>query len=352
LTLDCADTVYSMRIIFSAENGLPFAMKDPTGGSRLITQQMTRFDRESDPGKRVRSFLSFVYGVGSTASLPNDTYPVSPDARGIRPGGLLLTDAASHHSWTIQEITPEGLPRLVYSSRPAKTEILTRLGFPTVGFVFPNGIKEERNAGFRAFRHPEDLAKPVWEIPGYSRGQYEIPEDQWRETIQARLATRHESAESRVVRVLDEVCAGARERVTAVNEGLALLMSLPANACMTAQQFDDYSTPNRDRRLLGSFVDLEEATHAALASHTPLTTETLQKLVAVGVPGVDPASLPGAPQSFCALEISRGQTLTLAEVRSRSKNGLLSSNPHDPLEMRWGSVPGPSARARRCPVYE
>jgi hypothetical protein len=43
--------------------------------------------------------------------------------------------------------------------------------------------------------------------------------------------------------------------------------------------------------------------------------------------------------------------MDLAEGRRRLLSGLLSNSPHDPLEIRWGEVRGPSMLARRCPNY-
>ncbi len=36
----------------------------------------------------------------------------------------------------------------------------------------------------------------------------------------------------------------------------------------------------------------------------------------------------------------------------RSMGLMLSNSPYDPLEMRWGDLKGPSARAKKCPKYE
>ncbi|MEN0060170.1 MAG: hypothetical protein AAGB31_15130, partial [Bdellovibrio sp.] len=55
---DCADTVYSMRIVFAYENRLPFVMKDPTASGRTLSNRMSRWDHQSEL-QRVRSFLWF-----------------------------------------------------------------------------------------------------------------------------------------------------------------------------------------------------------------------------------------------------------------------------------------------------
>ena len=139
LKLDCADTVYSMRIIYSYWNKLPFAMVDPTGGKKLITNEMSRFDTIEDEGRRARAFLSYIYGVASTQSLPADTYPAAINLDSVNSGSLLLTDHASHHSWTIKQLLPTGVPHLIYSSRPAKNVLLVRIDQPSMEFTFKVG---------------------------------------------------------------------------------------------------------------------------------------------------------------------------------------------------------------------
>ncbi len=308
---------------------MPFVIKDPTGGQIPISNEMIRFDKLPTQGhKRIRAFLNYIYGIAGTSSIPADTYPVKPDRTGIKPGGLLLTDKLSHHSWTIKDITPEGLPHLIFSSRPAKTTILSRLGFPTMGFVFPKGVDESRHAGFRAFRQPEDIGKPVWELEDYSREQYEIPANDWRETIQKKLATREESPEQKIQRLLEDACTNARERLVAVQEGLNFLSKYEGQ-CLDPKSFDDFSTPNRDLRLKGSFEDLDLA---------------LQEQRNRG-------QIPDPAEFRCSISIAPGKELTFQEIREASLSDKLSSNPHDPIEIRWGQTSGPGPRAAQCPVY-
>ncbi|WP_374030797.1 hypothetical protein [Bdellovibrio bacteriovorus] len=90
LRVDCADTVYSMRIIFAYENRLPFVAQDPTAAGKTISNKMSRWDGQSE-NQRVRNFLWYIYGVMSTRSLPNDTYPVAINRNTIRSGGLMAT---------------------------------------------------------------------------------------------------------------------------------------------------------------------------------------------------------------------------------------------------------------------
>jgi len=347
LKLDCADAVYSMRVIFSFLHSLPFAAKDPTSGSKKITNAMKRWDDISDPEKRIRLFLKYIYPILSTSTLPDDTFPVEVDKKTIRSGALLLTDHKNHHSWTIKEITPEGVPHLIYSSRPAKSQIKQRIGFPSMGFVFPKGLKPSRHAGFRNFRQPEHVGLPVWEVPGYSLEQYSLPYAKWRRIVQQKLATREESYDQQLQRLFTDACQNAQERVTAVNEGLEYIAGL--SRCLDSKEYGDFSTPNRDQRLRDSFVDLFEAIQDAKDVGAQLSPELGPLISALSSPG----GLENTPYSeTCRIEIRPGEYMSFSELANRSLSNRLSNNPHDPSEYRWGEKKGRSVRARRCPVYD
>lgn len=355
LKLDCADVVYSMRIVFAYENRLPFAMKDPTGGKKLITNEMSRWDHLPKPEQRIRQFLLFVFGTGSTQSLPQDTVPVAVNRQTVRSGALILTDKESHHSWTIKDVFATGIPHLIYSSRPAKTTLLVREGQPSLEFTFRGKLDSGRHAGFRGFRRIEDLSKPVWQAEGYSDEQYKIPAKEWMFAVKKKLALVDESLDAVLRRALETACTNAKERVVAVSEGLAFLAKLPKDKCLNATEYDNYSTPNRDMRLRNSFEELRDLLEQ-IRGNPPAKAAIRPELLAQAEDVMSDVSASAPSARTCPLQIApgpgTGKVLSLAEVRKRSLGEKLSNNPHDPLEMRWGGQSGPSARAKRCPVYE
>lgn len=342
LLVDCADAVYSMRYIFAAENNLPFVIRDPTGGDLLISNQRSKWD-DLPENKRKREFLKSLYGVVSTRSLPNDTYPVAVSRKTITSGALLRTDQDSHHSWTIKYMSDTGVPFLVFSSRPAKNIMLTRFEYPTTQFTFPNGLKPERNVGFMAFKQPADLLKNKSEIPGYSLEQYNIDIRSWAQTLQKKLALKDESLSEKAERIMISACDGSMERVEAVNDALNFLAKT-GNQCMSAQKYDDYSTPSRDKRLKGSFDELEEIYQTAVA-------EDLAKTFNPDVWAQLSHIMKGTASDFCPIQISSNTILNLNQIYTGFVQGLISSNPHDPLSIRWGLSQGPSKLAASCPTY-
>ncbi len=340
LKMDCADLVYAMRAIFAAENGLPFAINDPTGSGNIISNRMTRFDGMTSQ-QRKRAFVAYLYGVTSTKSLPRDSYPPRVNRNDLTSGSFLLTDEKSHHAWTVKKFLPTGVPYLLFSSRPAKTVMFERLEYPTMGFTFPNGLKPETHAGFRNFKPINELKKPAWQVSGYSLEQYNIPYRSWRSEMQKRMSTRGESSEELLERLLLSVCAGTKERVVAVNEGLAQLKKITQQGrqCMNAKEYDDYSTPSRDKRLIGNFEDLVNAYYNLRSKnrlgngkYARITTQIMQ----------------GKSTSYC--ELNAGVSVSLGHVVAAGLSGTLSSNPHDSLAARWG-LERSGSRAKSCPTY-
>lgn len=345
LILDCADVVYSLRIVFSAAHGLPFVMKDPTTLSGpMISNDMTRWDSKT-PEQRLRSFIQFVGGVGSTASLPADTFPVAIGPATLGAGSIILTDKEKHHSWTIQQFSRTGIPMLLFGSRPARTLLYERNEYPSVEFVFPRGIRAETNAGFRNFRQPEDVGRPVHEAKGFSLEQYGFPANRFMATVQKRMQQIQETGQQRAVRVLAEACKGVRERVDIIQAGVQKNAQL-GSTCMNATQYDDHSTPSRDQRMKDTFKDLLAAYKDSITNKS--LGNSVRRQVESVLSGEASASNSSAT---CMIEISPGTKLTLGQVYAFSMGDKLSNNPHDTLEMRWGLQAGPTAKARSCPIY-
>jgi hypothetical protein len=345
LSVDCADAVYSKRLIFARENGLPFAIQDPTGGDLPLSNEMERWDGLPDEDQRVRAFLHFIHGIASTFSLPNDTYPAAVTPHAIRGGTVLLTDRENSHAYSVTEITSVGFPILIYASVPASVGLFTQRGFPPPSYLFPHGNTPASKAGFLNFRHPEHLGLPSFRVPGYSEQQYRFSLEDWEFEVQTRLASETEPPASRLQRLLDEACARTRDRVDVVQKALQVLAAKPANSCMSAADFANYSTPHRDARM-------EAALHVIRKSRQALTVRDQQQLSLESLKLADDIVAKTANSNFCPIEYAPGQFLTLAQVAKRNSAKSLSSNPNDPLDYRWGEhTEGVGPRGLSCPTY-
>lgn len=343
--VDCADVVYTMRAYFAATHSLPFAIKDPTtrAADKIISNEMTRWDSKPQD-VRIRSFIKLLYSVGSTATLPNDSYPTAIGRATLHSGSFILTDRANHHSWTIRLFTRTGVPHLLFGSRPARSKLFERKDYPSTSFVFPTGIRPETNAGFRNFRHIADLGKPVHEVPGYSLEQYSIPAKNYMRQVQKRMQEVEETHEQRVSRLLADSCKGMEERVDIVEAGVRRNAEL-GSQCMNATEYDDHSTPSRDSRLKSAFEDLAASYQEGMNARGLSKKLESQVRSVINGRGTQNSEMP------CSITLSSGKSLSLGEVYKLSVSDKLSNNPHDPLEMRWGQQRGPSAKAKSCPVY-
>lgn len=363
---DCADVVYSMRLIYAYENKLPFAFKDPTTArNKLITNEMSRWNRIASQEQRLRNFVNYVFDVVSTQSLPNDTYPVAVDRESIRSGGLIRTTKINHHSWTIKEIQAIGIPHLVFNStvgRHSGPGLQERVSWPNPAWIFEGDFSPESEAGFRYWRPQEYILNAAWEVPGYSEEQFTIPLKSWQNVIQKKLALRQETDEQTLRRLFQQTCESAKSRVTAINDGVTYLRGLPAGACMDYATYDTYSTPNRDQRLFDDFAALRRAYKDVLKknSGSSLKQDMISELhklfpyiqlsareetAKMQATGIDKAS-------SCLVEYAPGKKLDLAEAKRRLFLGLFSNNPMDELEYRWGSLPSPSDRAKACTSWD
>ncbi|MDG0815865.1 hypothetical protein [Bdellovibrio svalbardensis] len=362
LRLDCADTVYSMRLIFAYENRLPFVIQDPTASGKTLSNKMSRWDGQSETS-RVRNFLVFMFQTVSTRSLPNDTYPVAVNRDAIHSGSLILTVAKNHHSWTIKEILSIGVPHLVYNSTVGASSgsgLQQRQSWPNPEWVFEENFTAAGNAGFRYWRPTEYLNQPVWKTPGYSEEQYKIPLGKWVRTVQSKLALRQETDTQMMTRMLNTTCEDLTGRVTAVNDGLNYLKKNPK--CMDYATYDTYSTPNRDQRAFDDFVALRRAYREILAANggNQLSAEMkaqlgkiypmIQSSIAAETQNMAPQGITSA--SLCTTEYLPGKRMDVAEFKRRLSAGLISNNPHDEGSYRWGDLRGPSQRAKSCQSWD
>lgn len=422
MTTDCADTVYALRVIFSFENGLPWAIKNPASPKNIIAQSMKRFDNYPEGVPRLRAFFLMLFDVVSTTSLQHDTYPVS--INNIRPGVIILTAKINHHSWTIAGIDAKGNPRLVYNSTVGKASgstIQQRSSWPNPFWVFqpdekpidpknPDSPKikvpvyvQDGYAGFRYWIPVDKLQTDARLLPEYSNDQYELDLKSWKQTIQAKLATKKESLQEVVERLLKDACDDVKQRMTAIEEAevykkqvklaiskeqelmqkkvsaspleqededlLSILKDvkaeqakLPTVQCLTAKAYDQLSTPSRDRRLfdavmlarayfthgiqtLGAkgFSALRLKQFKRIFAHPELSAKVESELANTAVASSE--------LSICRVRIDK-ETLDMAEIKRRLFKSNLSSNPNEDILGRWGGREGQASElAALCPTH-
>lgn len=359
IRVDCADLVYSLRAIFSFENGLPYAITNTVSKAGPISNSVTRYDKLPAGHARLVAFLDWIYGIVSTRGLSADTF--SPAINKVGTGTIILTTKKNHHSWTIRDVTITGNPFLIFNStvgRLSGYEVQERQSWPNPSWIFEPEVdskdpkktvpvyKPGSYAGFRQWRSPEYLGKPEASVPGYSEEQHTVGLSNWKKLAQSHLAQTTETVDQIVLRLLKDACADFKQRVTAVAEAEQFKKSQPALSCMNATDFDEYSTPSRDRRLIDGLMQARVYFQDGLKkggeqSFSPENLAVYRDFF----PFVEKSAAEEAKldketknsEGYCSLRINEKLgKLSLAELKRRMFLGQVSANPNDAATGRFG----------------
>lgn len=347
ISTDCADASYAMAIIFAYEHKLPFVMRDPTNyyGQGVISNRMNRW-RGSELEK-VRRFIDYVANIGSTRSLSHDTYPVAVN-RNDFVGGIIYL-APGEHSLQVAELKDIGVPRILNSTVPKKVRTLEEfVNYPVYVPAGESGYKD----GYRHFRRTkEELLTMVQDLPKFSTEQYDIARrvnydhNEFSNEMVARLGVVKERIDRKASRLISNLCYYTQARIPVVDDALDYHARI-GRRCMNASEYYDHSTPSRDKRLWEMFESILRLTHSSEfqssnASIIDYTYAILYPEEAIS------ERFEQKLKKFCPIEYAPGVTISLREFWRRLKNDAINSNPHAPLEARWGEVPYSS----RCPVH-
>jgi len=347
---DCADSIYFARLAFAYENKLPFVINNIMQKGKLLTNDMKNWDREN-PVNRVRKFMQYVADRVGTRSIHLDTYPMA--LADIKAGDLYVQPGA--HSYIITGITETGVTSIVSSTTPASPKHMVRL------FAYPFFIPQDKakmRDGYRRFKWPRNIKKPMQQQPGYSPEQYRVAEQvkynyvAFTDEIAKKLRRRPEPLQEKTTRVLYGLCAFAKERVNYVNDGLNQLRRIRAGGrqCMNRKEYDYYSTPSRDKRLKMYFNEVEKIAYAGGGlRRDEISIELLAR--AIFHPQI-PGHLNAELNKFCGLAAyptNQNKFINLRQLWSNLKAGKVSSDPHASIENRWGT--GSTPHRATCPTY-
>ena len=346
---DCADATYAMRLIFSYEYKLPFVIHNPAKPGKTISNGMTGWDKYSKQ-KRVRKFMDYVANMTSTRSLANDTYPIA--LNDIKPGDIYA--APDVHSYQIVNITDTGVAEVMSSTTPKAPRFLDRI--PSFPFYVPEDYKRKRD-GYRRFIQPQNIRKSLKRQPGYSDEQFKLAKlvkyDYVRFTniIASALGKRKEEADAKTLRLLIAMCMYANDRSVYVYEALYKRQEIKKKGrkCMTRTEYNNYSTPSRDRRLKAFFNAVKN--HYERNSKYKHWTQPQRWAKALFSPVEPPPAEVKELNRFCLVQMSLGEKyfMPLRELRRNLESGKVISDPNASLEYRWGAQTSPYKA--RCKTY-
>jgi len=346
---DCADAVYAMRLIFSYEYKLPFVIHNASRPGKTISNGMTRWDKYSE-ARRIRKFLDYVADMTSTKTLGNDTYPIALDD--IKPGDIYA--APGKHSYQIVNITDTGVAEVMSSTTPKAPRFLDRI--PSFPFYVPEDYKHNRD-GYRRFIQPQNIRKPLRMQPGYSLEQYDIAKAveqnyvRFTDIIASALGKKKERADEKTLRLLIALCMYANDRAVYVYDALWYLQKIKKKGrrCMNRREYDNYSTPSRDRRLK-AFFNAVKHHYERNFRYKPWTQPQRWAKTLFSPQQPRPADIKNINE-FCMVQMSLGEKyfIPLRELRQNLAAGKVISDPNAPLEYRWGAQA--KRYKARCKTY-
>jgi len=335
---DCADAIYLMRAVFSLENKLPFKVHYLDKKGQYISNDMTRWDHLPQE-QRFRAFSVFMNDRVGTRSFWRDSFPI--ELAQIKAGDLYTEPGA--HAYAITGITDTGVTAIMSSTTPAAPKNMIQLySYP---FFIPHDSIGQKD-GYRRFKWPRNIDKPMQQQPGYSNEQYvlakQVGEDYvpFTEIIAKKLRRREEPLEEKTMRLMHSLCSFAKERVNYVNDGITFVNKFRSEGkrqCMTASEYDYYSTPSRDKRLFRFFREVEKIAYQG----GQLTEDEVNAQVLARSIFHDelPDGLLQQLDNFCGLAIYPGDNvkhINLRKLWNVMLQDKVSSDPHAPFENRWG----------------
>lgn len=380
---DCADLPYTLRAYFSFKMGLPFAFSSCTRGTREAApkclRQASSLDPMDDPPReRVKRMERFIRtkladtvhsGTGRTRAEDDftDYYPIRLSRETLRPGAVFADPYG--HVLVVARRVPQTADRagalFAVDGQPDGTVAKKR--FWQGNFLFSTAEPSMGTPGFKRFRpvtvtageietltNAEIAASPAY--GDFAADQASMNERTFYDAMDDVLSPEPldpERALSEAVRALHEQ---AEARVTSVENGEKHFregggrIEMPNGPAIfeTTGDWEDFSTPSRDLRLL---IAIDVVTgFPALVGRRPErfkmpAGQTKESIVSALEASLD-KQLAEAKLKYTRSDGSSFE-LSLAELAKRRQALEMGYNPNDCAEVRWGAPDG-SDEIRTC----
>jgi hypothetical protein len=260
---DCADAAYLMRGLFSYLHSLPYKIKmdfDPENKNSNVSSSSSKdacgfssfcWNNISNADSKFKMFMQYVQTMRTnTTTLANDTYSPVVSSTGVTAGNACLL--YKYHSYQIQSINDQGVPTKTNSTVPYQVrDLAVSTGFCT------HDTAQMPNGGIRKWRTPENLyaSKATLIASGlYSEDQYTMSDAQISSAIRTGA---EESIAQKDQRLLNDLTTYVNERITMIKDAYQFCVA-SNNDCNSSSNFtnwDNWSTPSRDGRLLGMYKE-------------------------------------------------------------------------------------------------
>lgn len=386
---DCADNPYYLRAYFAWKLGLPFGFRECDRGTLERAPRTGRWltnasaSGSSNPVRAFNGFLRNVMNVIHSGSArtrleddSSDYYPVGLTRKDLRPG-VVFADPYGHTLILVRWVPQEGNgpgALLAVDAQPDGTVGIKRFWRGNFLFTTSEVIGEP---GFKAFRpivrdrgrlrllgNTEIAASP--DYGNLSLAQKGMSSAVFYDAMERLINPKPLDPENALRDLFKALHEQLIVRVESVANGEAYMkghpgavVPMPGSAAALFQAgglWEDFSTPNRDMRLLIAMDTVLEFPDKVVRSpdlyRLPKrrTGEEVRK---------DLEALSGklARELSIAYVRSDGreQKLTLAEVLGRRDSFEMGYNPNDCVEVRWGAPAGSAELAsgrRRAPASQ
>jgi hypothetical protein len=386
---DCADNPFFLRTYFAWKLGLPFGYhlcdrgwvgRSPRAGQWITNESSAS---KSDPVLAFNAFLrKLMDGVHSGTARTaldddnSDYYPVSLEREALRPG-TIYADPYGHTlvlvSWVPQSKGHPGL-LLAVDAQPDNTIAIKR--FWKGNFLF-NTSEVVGEPGFKAFRpvsfengklhlvKNEALQVSAGYAP-FSLMQRKMKSEDFYPAMERFINPEPLDPEEALTDLITALHEQLLVRVKSVANGEAYLsvhpgtvISMPSNAngiFLAGGPWEDFSTPNRDLRLL-----------IAMDAVLGFPDRVARSPEDYRIPkSKSPEEIKNDLQSQLDKQVTEltitytrsdgsSQELSVAEILKRLEAFEMAYNPNDCVEIRWGAPENSAERAtchRQAPPYQ
>jgi hypothetical protein len=370
---DCADNPYFLRAYFAWKLGLPFGYHECNRGylgrapqtGRWITNETTI--SKTNPTQKFNTFARMIMnGVHSGsartafADESSDYYPVPLTHEALRPG-VVFADPYGHTLILVRQIPQTSKSPGVFLSvdaQPDGTVAIKR--FWKGNFLFnTNETEVIGEPGFKAFRpivetngkirllKSDEINANSGLVP-FSLQQKRMESNKFYLTMERVINPKPLDPEMAMLDLINALYEQLNVRVNSVGNGEEYMKSHPGavipmpggtnGVFQAGGQWEDFSTPNRDLRLLIAMDAVQDFPNKIVRSPKDFKLPMLQSPEHVKK-NLEELLENKVNELSITYTRSNGSkhTLTIAEILKRKDAFEMAYNPNDGAEIRWGA---------------
>jgi len=368
---DCADNPFYMRAYFAWKLGLPFGYhlsdrgalgRAPTTGQWITNESNLS---KSNPTQKFNTFIRMVMngvhsGTARTAlnDESSDYYPVALTQKSLRPG-VVYADPYGHTliivRWVPQTSDSPGV-LLSVDAQPDGTVGVKRFWkgnflFSTTDVIGDPGFKAFRpiviNNGKLRLMKSNEITEKSGLVP-FSLQQKKMESTIFYHTMERVINPKPLDPEMALLDLIQALHEQLVVRITSVANGEAYMKSHPgavipmpggtSGVFQAGGQWEDFSTPNRDLRLLIAMDAILDFPNKIIRSPEDFKKSMLQspEHVKKNIEALLEKKLAELSISYTRTNGTE-QRLTIAEILKRREAFEMAYNPNDGIEIRWGA---------------